>query len=306
MSFADDFVPIEELEQDAPEYPVAFGVPLTPKVQGIALAVLGLAGAAFLFTRLVNPTQTQKAELEARIAEKEATLANQESNLKTIAEVQAELDSALAQREGIYSLLGSPSSFDTLLLDVNQQIEKSNASIAGVIAGQLSQSQDAAALASVGLSQQQIDRIVKEFAADPVFQRWAFTSELFQFNPVGLPTPIGEEYGPELAGKLERQLVNVQMRALFNQTQNILYNLERLEPLLIIRDFNQGFADLPEGVQAEEEDLNRSGVRPLSTSFTLEVLVPVGDPREPPVPPAPEPPAEGAPPAEGEAPAEGG
>lgn len=299
MTFTDDFVPVEEVEAlEGPSYPVVFGIELTPKVQGIALAVLGLGAAVFLFTRVVAPLQTEKNALQDRIDEKENTLANQEESLRQIEEVQAELDRVLTQREGIYSLLGDPTSLDTLLLDTNQQIEKSNASIAGAIAGDLSQAQSAT-LTSIGLSQQQVDRIIQEFASDPVAQRQAFTSELFGFDPVGLSGPVGEEYGPELSGKLERQIVEVSFRGLFNQTQNILYNLERLEPLLIIRDFNQEFAQLPEGIDADEEDFNRLGIRPLNTSFTMEVLVPLGDPREPPEPPAPEEPAEGEEGAEG-------
>ncbi|MEM9817508.1 MAG: hypothetical protein AAF827_14050, partial [Cyanobacteria bacterium P01_D01_bin.6] len=266
----------------------------TPTVQGIALAVLGVGGAIFLFSRVVRPVQVEIGALQQRIEEKEETLANQAESLRQIEEVQAELDRVLAQREGIYSLLGDPNSLDTLLLDTNQQIEKSNAAIAGAIAGDLSQAQSAQ-LTSQGFSQAQINRIFQEIADDPVLQRALFTSELFTFNPVGLPEPIGEEYGSELAGKLERQIVEVSFSALFGQTQNILNNLERLEPLLIIRDFQQ-----EPSIDLEEEEANRAGIRPLDTTFTMEVLVPLGDPLEPPVPPAPEEPAEGEEGAEGE------
>lgn len=290
MTFTDDFIPVEDDTLSQPEYPTAFGIQLSPKVQGIGLAVLGIGGAIFLFTRIVSPVQTEIAEINLRIEEKESTLANQAASLRRIEEVQAELDRVLTQREGIYSLLGDSNSFDTLLLDTNQQIKKSNASIAAAIAGGFSQAQ-AANLSAVGLSQQQVDRISQEFAEDPFVQRLAFTSELFTFNPVGLPSLVGDEYGPELNGKLERQLVNVSFQGLFNQTQNVLFNLERLEPLLIIRDFDQSFAPLPG--DTTEEDFNRLGIRLLQTNFTMEVLVPVGDPREPPIPPAPEPPAEG-------------
>ncbi|MEM1308777.1 MAG: hypothetical protein AAF892_03660 [Cyanobacteria bacterium P01_D01_bin.71] len=302
MTFTDDFVPVDDAEElEGPSYPTAFGIELTPKVQGIALAVLGVGGAIFLFTRLVSPVQSNLTEIRQRVEEKETTLANQEASLRQIEEVQAELDRVLTQREGIYSLLGDSTSFDTLLLDTNQQIEKSNATIAGAIAGNLGAAQSAQ-LTALGLSQQQIDRIFQEVAEDPAVQRALFTSELFTFNPVGLPAPIGEEYGPELSGKLERQIVNVSFSGLFNQTQSVLFNLERLEPLLIIRDFSQTFSDI-DGI--DEEEANRLGIRPLDTNFTMEVLVPLGDPREPPVPPEPAPPAEGE---EGEeaAPAEEG
>ncbi|HEY9889141.1 MAG TPA: hypothetical protein V6D02_12120, partial [Candidatus Obscuribacterales bacterium] len=179
--------------------------------------------------------------------------------------------------------------------DTNQQIERSNASIAEAIAGNLSAAQSAT-LTSIGLSQQQVDRLIQTFAENPIAQRQAFTSELFAFNPVGLSSPVADQYGPELNGKLESQIVEVSFRGLFNQTQNVLYNLERLEPLLIIRDFDQSLADAPEGI--DEEEFNRLGIRPLQTSFTMEVLVPLGDPREPPV--VEEEPAEGEEGEEGE------
>ncbi|HEY9887726.1 MAG TPA: hypothetical protein V6D02_04950, partial [Candidatus Obscuribacterales bacterium] len=118
MTFNDDFVPVEPLDDiEESNYPQLFGLSLTPKVMGIGIALLGVAGAAFLFTRLVSPVQLEKTEIEARIADKENTLENQAASLQRIEEVQAELDEALTQREGIYSLLGDPSSLDTLLLD---------------------------------------------------------------------------------------------------------------------------------------------------------------------------------------------
>ncbi|WP_204140953.1 hypothetical protein [Halomicronema sp. CCY15110] len=297
MTFSDDFVPVEDAEDlEGPSYPTVFGIELTPKVQGIALAVLGVGGAIFLFTRLVSPVQDTVTEIEQRIADKEATLANQAESLRQIEEVQAELDRVITQREGIYSLLGDPNSLDTLLLDTNQQIEKSNAAIAGAIAGDLSTA-NSAQLTSLGFSQAQVNRIITELADDPVVQRSAFTSELYAFNPVGLPQAIGDEYGPELSGKLGRQIVEVGFRGLFSQTQSILYNLERLEPLLILRDFNQEPSDF---IDLSEEDANRLGIRPLDTSFTMEVLVPLGDPSVPPVPAEPEA-EEGEEGAEGEA-----
>ncbi|NER78956.1 MAG: hypothetical protein F6K42_05135 [Leptolyngbya sp. SIO1D8] len=291
MTYSEDFVPLDDNQDlDEPTYPEFFGVQLTPKLQGILIAILGVGGAIFLFTQFVSNTQENKNEIEERVAEKEDIFRNQEESLQRVEEVRAELDRALTQREGIYSLLGTPSSLDTLLLDINQQIENSNASIEGVIAGDLSR--DAATLASLGLTQQQIDRIVEEAAADPFTQKLLYTSELFTFNPVGLSGPIGGEFGEPLNGRLERQVVEVQFQALFNQTQNILGNLERLEPLLIIRGFNQSLAEPPGDF--DEEELNALGItRLLDTAFTMEVLVPIGDPREPPEVPDEEPAAEG-------------
>ncbi|MGB5973541.1 MAG: hypothetical protein WBG38_09480, partial [Nodosilinea sp.] len=120
-----------------------------------------------------------------------------------------------------------------------------------------------------------------------------------RFNPS--PPVLLADGPPELNGKLERYTVDVSMQALFPQTLSIMRNIERLEPLIIIKDMQQSIAPPPADVT--EEDL--LGVsRLLLTDFTLEVLVPVGDPTVPPPPPAPEVP-EGEVPADGTAPVEG-
>lgn len=296
MTYTDDFVPIDGPAEE-PEYPVAFGIALTPKVQGIALAILGIAGAGYLLYQFVLPRQAEKTNLEQQIAEKEAQLRSQEETIARIEAIEAELDAALQQRAGIYGLLGDSRSLDTLLLDINQQIEASNASIEQVVASDFNR--DAATLASLGFTPTQVARLRTQFANDPVIQKVLYTSELFTFNPSGLSGTITDgTYGPELDGKLARQVVTVRFQALFNQTQTILRNIERLEPLLIIRDMSQQIAT-PPGDLSEEDLLGLT--RLLDTSFTLEVLVPIVDPLVPPVPLPPEP-VEGA---EGEVPADG-
>lgn len=293
MTVSDDFIPVEGQEEfeTGPSYPVAFGIELNPRVQGIALGIVGLVGAYFLFSRLVQPVQEQVDSLESEIVELEAQIEQQEGNLAEIESVRAELNRAIEQRVGIYSLLGTPESLDTLLLDINQQIEVSNASIEQVIAGDFDQRGNSATLASLGLTSEQVDRVRSRFANDPVIQKLLYTSKLLTFNPSGGSGLVTDgTYGQELNGKLERQIVNVRFQALFSQTQTILRNLERLEPLLIIRDFNQSIAQ-PPGNLSEEDVQGLS--RLLETDFTLEVLVPVGDPTEVPPPPAPEQPAEG-------------
>lgn len=302
MTYGDDFVAIDDSQAlDGPSYPTAFGIELTPKILGILAAIVGLAAAFFLYTRLVQPVQQRKSEIAERVNTKEDTLENREANLQEIQEVQAELDEALDQREAIYSLLGTPASLDTLLLDINQQIKSSNASIGQAIGSDFD-TVNAPLLTSIGLTATQIDRIRTRFVEDPLLQRFFYTSELGQFSPTGESGLLQDEllYGPELTGQLERQVVDVSFRSLFPQAQNIVRNLERLEPLVIIRNFNQEWAELEGDAQAED----LIGItRPLNTNFTLEVLVPVGDPREPPEPPAPEP-VEGEEGAEGEEAAE--
>ena len=302
MTATGDFLSADEnrgLEEVGPTYPTAFGIELTPKVQGIALAVLGLIGAFALYNFVVQPVQEEKNVLEAQVAEKEAQVAQQQASLANRAALQAELDTVIEQRVGIYSLLGNGQSLDTLLLDINQQIQNSNAAIADVLRADPARL-DNAQLAALGLSREQIQRVKTVFSGNPQLQKMLYNSELLSFTPS--PSVLLADGPPELNGKLERYTVSVSMQALFPQTQSIMRNLERLEPLVVIRDMQQSIAPPPEG--ATEEQL--VGIsRLLLTDFTLEVLVPVGDPSVAPPPPAP-PAPEGETPAEGEAPPEGG
>ena len=296
MTYGDDFAPIDDAQAlESPAYPTVFGIELSPRIQGILIAILGLAGAFFLFRQFVGSVQVQQREIAERVANKEETLANREENLQRVEEVQEELDRVLTQREGIYNLLGDPASLDTLLLDVNQQIKASNASIEEAIARDFDNT-GGTQLATLGLTAAQIERVRTAFADDPLLQRTFYTSELWQFNPTGLSGVVQDEmYGPELVGKLERQVVTVSFRSLFPQAQSIIRNMERLEPLLILRDFEQRWVDLEGSVTSED----LVGVtRPLETTFTMEVLVPIGDPREPPA--VPDPAAEGEAGEEGE------
>ncbi|MEO1300623.1 MAG: hypothetical protein AAFW75_33640, partial [Cyanobacteria bacterium J06636_16] len=192
-----------------PAYPTVFGIQLSPKVQGILIALLGLLGAFLLFRQFVGDVQTERNTIADRVAGKEDTLENREENLQRVEAIHAELDEVLDQREAIYSLLGDPSSLDTLLLDVNQQIKASNATIEQAIA----QDFDATAgaqLTTLGLTPTQIDRFRALTVEDPILQRVFYTSELWQFSPTGLSGVVQDEsYGPELTGKLERQVVEV-------------------------------------------------------------------------------------------------
>jgi type IV pilus assembly protein PilO len=296
MTASGDFLSPEDERnlEVGPTYPTAFGIEFNPKAQAIGLAVLGLLGAFALYNFLVKPVQEQKQTLESEVAQKQAQVDQQRASLQGMAELQAQLDAALQQRVGVYGLLGDSQSLDTLLLDINQQIQNSNATISDVLRADFDRI-DQGQLAALGLNQAQVQQIRTEFAGDPITQRLLYTSELGQFSP-SEPTPFTDG-PPELADKLNRQTVEVSMQALFPQTLSILRNIERLEPLIIIRDLQQEIASPPAG--ASEEQL--AGVtRLLDTSFTLEVLVPAIDPATPPPPPPPPEPTEGeAPPPEG-------
>lgn len=297
MTAAGDYIPAEENQEleTGPAYPVVFGTELTPMIQGVLVALVGLIGAFAMWNYLVRPVQTEKTTLEDQVLQKEQQLQQQRAGLASRAELEAQLDQALNNRIGVYNLLGDAASLDTLLLDINQQINNSNAAISDVINANLDQANLNQTLQSIGFTQDQIQTIRNRIATNSNIQNY-YASKLFQFDPQPATLVQDGSLGTELDGKLERQQVSVGFQALFPQTQAILRNLERLEPLVIIRDFDQSIA--PPGSGVTEEDLEGL-FRPLNTNITLEVLVPVNNPAEPPPPPE-------AAPAEGEAAPEGG
>lgn len=262
MTVGGDFIPIDDQELDAPTYPTAFGIEFTPQVQGIGIAVLGVVAAGVLFNYVVQPERERNQELRTAVQERETQLVNQQATLANIEEIRAELDEAVQQRREIYSLFGNERTLDTLLIDLNQQIEAGNADLNTL-------------LSNAGASGAQISRIRQEIEDLAPLEAW-YSAALSQFNPnqSGSGVIDAERYGPELAGNFELQVVNVNLSGLFQQTQAIVRNIERLEPLIVMRDFNQGPASVRSGVP---EELVRGLSRPVTTTFTLEVLVPIID-----------------------------
>ncbi len=130
MTFADDFAPIEgeELEPQSP-WPAAFGVTFTPRVGGILLGVLGLAGAAALGYYVVLPAWNALTELQLS---RDQQAQERDSLLATIqrrAALEQEAQQAQVRRQQVLSLFADEAALDTLLLDLNRQVEARDSAI---------------------------------------------------------------------------------------------------------------------------------------------------------------------------------
>ena len=255
MTLSGDFIPAEDDLYDEPTNPVVFGLELTPKVLGILAALAGIGLAIFLFQRFVQPVRQSNQELRESIAEKERQLATQEERLEEIAELEEARDAALVQRRNVYSLFADESSMDTLLLDINQRIKNSNATIAA--------------------SRNQ----VLARGVPPILVE----AQLRSFVPSGETVIEDGSLGEGVNGKLKRQTYSIEFSGDFAQTQSILSNIERLEPLLLLREFSLSSAET-----VNETVLNAQGqVVPqpkerINSSFEVDALIPTGDPNAPP------------------------
>lgn len=270
MTASGDFIPANEDFEGEPVYPVAFGVEMTPKVLGILAAIAGIALAAFLFSRFVQPVRQTNQALRADVATKKNQLATQEQQLEEIAKIEEELEVALQQRRNVYSLFADSESMDTLLLDINQRIKNSNAALNG------------------------IRNQVRARGVPPILVE----AQLNEFTPNAAEIVSDSSLGEGVNGKLRRENYTVQFNGDFAQTQSILSNIERLEPLLLIKNFQISSDEsvTETAIGANGQLIGRPKPR-LTTSFQVDALIPTTDPDTLPTiaPPAP---------AEGEEPAE--
>ncbi|MFK8184837.1 MAG: hypothetical protein AB8B99_15810 [Phormidesmis sp.] len=266
MAAVGDFIPPDDADFiDEPLNPVVFGIEFTPLIIGIIVALLGLSGSIYGFIQLVQPVAERNATLRQDITTKEQQLASQTQQLEDIAKIEAELEEAMQRRRNVYSLFATEETMDTLLLDINQRIEGSNASLSGIRA-------------------QVFERGIPPLLVE---------AKLKKFEPGDKGTINDGSLGEQINGKLKRESYSVDFVGDFAQTQSILRNLERLEPLLMVSNFQMNSAQaVGETVIGDSGLVIVQPKIPISTSFQIDALIPTADVDVPPEIAAP-PPAEG-------------
>ena len=269
MAALGDFVPPDDADFiDEPTNPVVFGIEFTPTILGVLLALLGIGGAVYMYIKMVQPVAESNATLRTEIAEKQGQLISQGQQLEDIAKLEEALADAMQRRRNVYGLFANEETMDTLLLDVNQRIETSNANLNSLRAQ------------------------IRERGIAPVF----LEAQLKTFSPVEKVVIEDSSLGEGVNGKLRRETYSISFSGDYAQTQNILRNLERLEPLLMVRDFK-----VNSSTEVEETVIGSSGTLVISpkaridTTFVMDALIPTADADVPPevAPPPAEVPAEG-------------
>ncbi|MEH2374477.1 pilus assembly protein PilO [Nostoc sp.] len=239
MTLSDDLNFAEhggEFEEATPALPVIFGIAFTPKIIGILVGVIGIAGAGYIFLNLLMPAWESYQQQQAKNTELQAQVDQKKASIKQIGQVKDELAQAKQQNVQVLGLFANEKTLDTLLLDVNRLVESGNTptSINGVRAK------------------------LKKFV--PVSQK---------------PEPIIDgSLGLLVDGKLQRSSINAEITGTYEQTQSIIRNIERLQPLLIVRDYQVILAPVESRTPLDKTPM-LVGPAAINTSFQLQLLMPL-------------------------------
>jgi type IV pilus assembly protein PilO len=229
MTLADDFIS-EDGSDLAADYPSAFGITFTPIVSGIALAVLGIVGAGYIFMNMVKPALESYEQVKSQQQEKQ----NQINRLKSgdiqqqIATLNGELQAEQQLKSRILSLFTNEKDLNTLLLDLSSFIT-------------------------------------------------ANQGKLINYTPESSPVIIQDgSLGNEVNGKLKKTSIALEIEATFPQTQAILRDLERLQPLLVVQSYSSKVSQPPAAVlSVSTGELVPSKEAKLQTQLKLDAILPL-------------------------------
>lgn len=227
MTFSGDFLEEEGLEDD---YPSAFGITFTPVVSGIALAIIGIVGAGYIFMNMVAPAREGYNSIEKQKQEK-LTQLNQikgKDYPKKISNLKSALETEEVLKSKVIAMFTNQDDLETLLIDFSNFIA-----------------------ANRGI--------------------------LVRYSPDKDITIIDDNYfGENVKGKLKKKGISIQFKANFSQTQAIINNLERLQPLLIIKSYESKVTEQPTAVLTS----NRRKLVPrnpaiLTTDLKIDAILPL-------------------------------
>jgi type IV pilus assembly protein PilO len=257
MTIGGDFIPTGDGIDSGVSYPKLFGVTLTPTVGGILAALVGVGFAGWLVMNIVMPAWQRNQELSQDITSKEAQLVNQGEFQQQIAAAKAKLQEAQQLQADVLNLFATEQSLDTLLLDVNERVQSVN----------------------VGIRDPNLRATLSKFELDPALSAVIADDSL----------------GTAVANRLKRRVYNVEIQGTYPQTQSIIRNIERLQPLLVVNNFR---SELMPDTQVLLLDAQGRVVRNqpstrITTSFQLSALVPNAP--TPAASPQPSPPAQASP-----------
>jgi len=226
MTVSDDFIPADEEFEAGPTYPTIFGLTITPLISGILLGLLGLIAAIYALLQLVLPALEENQRLNAEVAEKQAKVRDREVIARRINAAKADLQVAKRQQQEVLGLFASEASLNTLLLDINKQINRRSPA-------QIQQERERK-LATCPPAIRQNARQVEEQGKG----EFVVTPQLEEFTPDEAKSGIVSDgsYGQALNNKIKRRVIGLNVVANFDDTRQILQRIEQQQNLLVAKN----------------------------------------------------------------------
>ncbi|MGM3306112.1 pilus assembly protein PilO [Anabaena sp. WFMT] len=223
---------------DAPSsYPVAFGITFTPPIIGALVGGIGVLAAGYMILNMVMPAWDTYQQKQAESNTLQGQVDQKRLQAKQIDNVLAELAQAKQQQIQVLALFANEKSLGTLLMDTNRLVESSNGQGAGN----------------------------------------NVRAKLKKFVPSGEEAQIvtDSSLGEKVNNKLKRSIIKVDIEGTFEQTQSIMRNIERLQPLLLVKNYDSKLVP-PEAETVDgKQKIVQTGPAKLGTSFELEALMPL-------------------------------
>jgi type IV pilus assembly protein PilO len=214
-------------------------------------SVFGIGISGYFIATSLQPQLAKNQELETKLSETKNQIQQRKDNAQKIAAAEQSLDKANAQRQVVMGLFASDKKLDTLLLDLNKLVN--------IRQGELQKFSPDAPVAGGGSS--------------------------------GAAVVTDSSLGAGLNGKIKRKGVSLAIKGNFEQVQSILRTIERLDQLLIVKDFK---ADVDKGNQKIAVDAQGKIIpapeAAIQTSFKIHAIIPMNSAEQSAIAPPPPPP----------------
>lgn len=103
--------------------------------------------------------------------------------------------------------------------------------------------------------------------------------ELVKYDPEGeIATISDSSLGADVNGKLKRQSFSIEVEGTFNQTQAILQDIERLQPLLMVQNYNSKVTEKPTAIlTSDRSSVVAQDSAILATSLKIDAILPLSE-----------------------------
>jgi type IV pilus assembly protein PilO len=224
---------------DAPSsYPVVFGITFTPQIIGALVGGIGFLAAGYMIFSSVMPAWDNYQQQQAKSTELQGQVDEKRLKAKQIDNVVAELAQSKLQQVQVLGLFANEKSLDTLLIDTNRLVESSSAKVS-------------------------VNNAVR--------------AKLKKFVPSADKPEviIDSSLGEKVNNKLKRSIIKVEVEGTFEQMQSIMRNIERLQPLLLVKNYDSKLVPPVLETVNGKQKIVQTGPAKLATSFELEALMPL-------------------------------